>query len=171
MSEGIGAVNITKTQNYKSSVDEVFAQFTTEAYLLGRYEAVGAFNGQILSIDKQADKVVVKTQREVKADIPSFAKKFFKESNTLLETDTWTEIDGPIREASYTVDIQGTPVKIKGEIFLREGPDNSCEHEVKCTIEVKIPFIGGKIAQLVSDSTIKTIEDEFKYNIGLFGEL
>jgi hypothetical protein len=158
-------VEVVVKHEYPKSPDQVLARFLDSDYIKEKYAAIGAKNIQVMenSVQKSVHKTLV--SREVDSDVPSFAKKIFKSTNTVLETNEWTLNDGSTKKCVYVVDIKGTPVKVTGHIILRDARTaGHCEHEISAKIEVKIPFIGKKIAALVAKQTQKSLAREFEFN-------
>ena len=158
-------MEIIKSHKYNATTDAVLKKFCDRDYYMQKYKELGAQNPEILECGQDGDIFRIKTKRGVKANVPSFAKKFLKEINIVTETDEWVLGDGATKEGSYTVSVEGAPISINGEIILRpHGSGEGCEHEVKAIIVVKIPLVGKKIAKLVGDDTSDSLDEEFAYN-------
>ena len=83
-------------ETYDAAVDDVIALFTDPAVIRDRYEAAGDRDIEILECGPQGDGFVIRTSRTVDVDIPGFAKKVLKPTNTMIQTDTWgaRDLDG-----------------------------------------------------------------------------
>ncbi len=98
--------------------------------------------------------------RTVDSEVPGFAAKFLKPSNTVTEVKRW---DPATKSAKLTVDIQGAPTHLEGTITLKPkgaGTEYTMDYEVTC----KIPLIGGKIAAFAEGLTKKSMDVEFAWN-------
>ncbi len=98
--------------------------------------------------------------RTVDAEVPSYAAKLFKPSNTVVETKRWSSAT---KSAKMSVDVKGAPTQIEGTIRLTP-KGTGCEYSVDFEASCKIPLIGGKLAQYVETMTKKGMEQEFAWN-------
>ena len=65
---------------------------------------------------------------------------------------------------SFTGDVQGSPVNISGTMTLKPVASGA-EHTVTIDVAVKIPLIGGKIADWAGKNDVRqTLEAEFAFN-------
>ena len=75
---------------YDAAPDAVFALLSDPEYLRARFEATGALEYEVVDCDPTPEggyRIV--TTRTVQADIPSFAKKFFKPNTAMTQTEDW----------------------------------------------------------------------------------
>ena len=70
----------------------------------------------------------------------------------MTQTDEWRRNDDGSWSGTFDVDVKGAPVHISGTMSLSPvaaGP----RHDVALDLQVKVPIIGGKIADLVGKRT------------------
>jgi hypothetical protein len=160
-------VEVTAQHRYSKGVDVVFRFFSDPQLLKAKYESVGARNIQVLESTEQGELHVVRTLREVPAEVPGFLSKLFSSWNKVTQSDRWQHKDGA-RSCQFTIDVSGAPVKIGGTMALRPEADG-CVNDVRITIECSIPLLGRKIMDLVAASTRQGMESEYAYIRGQLG--
>ena len=143
---------------------------TDEKRLGEKFEALGHRGFQVLESRHEGPEIVLRSTREVPADVPSFAKKFLSPMNTVIQVDRWSEPEDDIRRGTWAVEIKGTPIHMHGTTTL-EPSGAGCVQTVQGQIEVKIPFIGGQIARFVAGDTGKNIALEHEANLRLLREM
>ncbi|MDF1667121.1 MAG: DUF2505 domain-containing protein [Planctomycetota bacterium] len=158
-------MEVKVSQDYPVAIDLVLARFLDSDYLLRKYQTIGAQNPVVLESSGDDKRWKIVLQREVEADVPTFAKKFFRPTNTVLETDEWVLTDPSTKQCHYVAHIAKAPVSITGTITLISLNDGGCRHEIACHIAVKIPLIGKKIAALVGEQTRESLVKELAFNL------
>jgi len=146
----------TSKFTYKQSADQVYAFASDPEYVRQRSEAMGETN---INITKTGD--TVKNVRTVVAQVPGFAAKVLKPTNTVVEIKAWNASN---KTASLSVDVQGAPTKLTGTIRIYDNPGGGCTYETEYTASCSIPLIGKKIAEYVEKVTHEGMETEFHWN-------
>lgn len=98
--------------------------------------------------------------RTVDAEIPGFAAKLLKPSNTVVEVKSWSAAS---KSAKLSVDVKGAPTQLEGTIRLTP-KGSGTEYTFDYTAICKIPLIGGKLASYVEGVTKKGADTEFAWN-------
>lgn len=101
----------------------------------------------------------ITNSRTVDVQVPGFAAKLVKPSNTVTEVKRWSSAT---KSATITVDVKGAPTHLSGTIHL-EPKGEGCEYVMNYDVACKIPFIGGKLASYVEGLTKKSLEQEFAW--------
>jgi hypothetical protein len=152
------------SQVYPVPVDVVIAMFRDETATVARYESMGHRDVQVLELTADDDAVRIVSSRVVDVELPGFAKKALKPTNTMKQTDEWHRQSDGSWSGTFTVDVQGAPVRIDGTMKLAPEGDGS-RHEVTLDLQVKIPLIGGKVADWVGKNDAqRTLDSEFAFN-------
>ncbi len=101
---------------HAQDVDTVFNLITSPDELTARCEALGERNAKAEASESGG---VTNTQiaREVDQELPGFAKRLFKPTNTLVEREQWRSVDGGY-EAKGQLKIVGTGATIDSTIRL-----------------------------------------------------
>ncbi len=158
-------MSFTETTTYPVDVDTALNYFASADGTKGRYEALGDKNIEVLESGLTPDggaKIV--TKRVVEMDLPKFAKKAFNPTNTLTQTDVWSAPDeNGVRTGTWKADIAGAPVETGGTMLL-EPEEQGCRYTVVGTIKVKVPIVGGKIAQFAEGSAGDILKAEIEHN-------
>jgi len=147
---------------YDHPADAVFGVLTDFDAVRAKYEAIGQHDIELVRRDQEDDgSVTLVTRRVVPLDVPGFARKVLSPSQTVVQTDTWGPPDaGGARSGTFRAESKGTPVRVSGVLRLSpDGPD-ACRNVSDIDIEVKVPLVGGKIADFVSKDARKAIDHE-----------
>jgi hypothetical protein len=162
-------MRIEGTHVYPVPVDAVIAMFRDETATVARYESMGHRDVKVVELDADDDTVRVVSTRVVDVDLPGFAKKALKPTNTMTQTDEWQRQDDGSWSGTFGVDVQGAPVRIDGTMQLVPEA-NGARHTVNLDLQVKIPLIGGKIADWVGKNDAqRTLDAEFAFNAQRLG--
>jgi hypothetical protein len=153
-------MQINDQHTYAAPIASVVDMFADERAIRDRYEGMGHRDVTILECTRTPTSLRVRSSRVVDVELPSFAKKVLKPTNTMVQTDEWSA-DGDVWSGTFAVEVQGAPVKINGTMHLDPGGDK-CTHAVSLTMEVKVPLVGGKIADWIGkNDAVRTLEAEF----------
>ena len=154
-------MRVNLEHKYNTDVDSLFALFQEPDFIVERYLATGALDAALLEINHD-DGVLIRVERQMQVDVPSFLSKFMAPTTQVLQTDHWRgEAGGPYRN-QMQIEIQGAPVKVNVRIELAakgKGCVNSVEIETKCGI----PLVGGKIADFVARDAERTANLEYEF--------
>ena len=150
---------------YKAAPDVVFAMFCDPEFLRAKFEATEALEHEIVECAATPDggfRIV--TNRTVQADIPGFAKKFFKPNNAMTQTEDWGPTSGGIREGTWRIEPHGVPVSVSTSGTTRLEPaDGGAVQHIAAKIKVSVPLIGGKLERFVYDQAKKTMDLEHEF--------
>ncbi len=153
-------MELSESHDYDASIDTVLAMFANRDAITERYTSMGHRNITITECDLNASQLRITSSRVVDVELPSFAKKVLKPTNTMVQTDVW-EHDGQAWKGTFNVEVQGAPVKISGTMRLVPNGEG-CTHTVAIRVDVKIPIVGGKIADWIGKNDARrTLTEEF----------
>jgi len=145
---------------YSQDLDTVFQLITSSDELTRRCEALGERN---VKVDVTESGGVTKTQiaREVEQELPGFAKKLFKPTNTLVEREEWRSVDGRY-EGKGQLKIVGTGATIDSTIRL--SPNGSgCVYEIDLQVTAKAPLIRRKLESFIGDTALDSLRAQHVY--------
>lgn len=94
-------------------------------------------------------------QVQATTGMPTFAKKFVGEQTTVVTEEHW---DSPTT-ADLTVAIPGKPGEMDGSLRLTEDAAGTTE-TIDLDINVAIPFLGGKVEEMLADLMAKAYRKE-----------
>jgi hypothetical protein len=157
-------VEIQDTHVYPAPVDTVVAMLRDQSATVEKYESMGHRDVQILEFAADDDALKIVSSRVVDVDLPSFAKKVLKPTNTMVQTDEWRRAGDGSWAGTFGVEVKGAPVRITGAMRLVPA-DGGCRHEVTIDFQVKVPLVGGKIADWAGKGDgRRTLAAEFAFN-------
>lgn len=160
-------MSFTQNTTYPVDVETAFQYFASGENTQARYEALGDKNVEVIESGVTADGGArIVTKRVVEMDLPKFAKKAFNPTNTLTQTDVWSPADANgVRTGTWKAEIAGAPVQSGGTMKL-EPEANGCRYTVFGEINVKVPIVGGKIAQFAEGSANDILTSEIEHTRG-----
>ena len=153
---------------YQHPADEVFAALTDFEAVKSKYEAMGQSDVRLVRRDQGDDGLV--TSRVVALFLPGFAKKVLSPKQHVTQTDVWSGADSKGRRSgTFAVEAKGAPVRLHGTLVLVRRGAKGCTNTTEVTVECRVPLIGGKIADLVSNDTRRALEHEQTWMIEHLG--
>lgn len=149
------------TINYTQDVDTVYRFVTDPENIKKRCEASGERNVRIEVQEAGGTKTITST-REIDSDLPSFAKKLFSATNTIIERREWRDA-GEKKTCKSHIDVVGTPGKIDSNVTI--SPNGSgCTYDIEFEATAKVPLIRKKLEAFVEKTTMEGMRDEHDYN-------
>jgi hypothetical protein len=151
--------------DYAAAPDTVFAMLTDPEFLRARFEATAALAYEIVECTATpAGGFRLVTKRTVLADIPGFAKKFFKPENPMTQTEDWGPLVDGVREGTWRIEPHGVPVSVStsGTTILAPAAGGAVQR-IAATIKVGVPLVGGKLERFVYDQAKKTMDLEHAF--------
>lgn len=139
---------------------ELYERIVQTDFLQNKFEALGSKDVSVKAENKDGV-LTLNITRSVPANVPGFAKKILGEFNHSEEVHTWKVADG-VASGHYEIDIKGTPINISGDMTIKP-KGNGSVHNISTKIEAKIPLIGGKIANFLSNDTKDAVQKEYEY--------
>ena len=156
-------MDVESSHVYEASIQAVLAMLRDREATVAKYEGMGHGSVDILDCSGDDGHLRVESSRVVDVDLPGFAKKVLKPTNTMHQTDEWRRAADGGWDGTFDVDVQGSPVHLSGTMRLTPGP-GTCTEEIKVTVTVKVPLIGGKIAGWAANNDVKrTLAAEFAF--------
>ncbi len=148
--------------DYAKDSEHTFKMLTDPTSHIKKYEAAGCKNISIDSCEEVNGAIVIKATRDAPSTAPKFARKILGEYNTLVSEDIWVITDTPVKPGSFTVEIKGAPVTMKGDMELRPAGDGS-EVDIDLELRVKVPLIGKKIEPFLKDDTVAALDSDQEF--------
>ena len=156
-------MEMSEETTYDATIAEVFEVETDEAEYLTRFEEGGDRDVEMLECRPDGDGWLMRNRRGITVDLPGFAQKALKPTNTIEHTVHFgPEVDGR-QEGTFTIDVQGAPVRTDGTIVFEALGHGRTRHTARCDAPVTIPLIGGKIANWAKGDVSSQIRREFEY--------
>lgn len=143
-----------------ASVHDVFAMFADPAYrrAVSEYQRVVDFDCRIAM---NGDGMDVRIEQAHGTDrIPGFAQKLVGSEIRFVQQETWESPSG----ADLHVTIPGKPGEIVGTETLEQSGDDVVQ-AIEISVTVSMPFVGGKVEDLVAGFVGRVFEAENKVGV------
>lgn len=151
----------TVRYKYATSPRKVFELMTDPDFLERRCEALGEINVKI-EIDRTDAAVTIRINRDVKRNLPSFAKRIFKPVNHVEEVQAW-KVTGDTMSCVANIDVIGTnAVTIREEWTLAPDGDG-CDFAHTAIVKASYPLIGKRIEKYVIGQMESSIKDQVEF--------
>ncbi|HXY45904.1 MAG TPA: DUF2505 domain-containing protein [Acidimicrobiales bacterium] len=153
------------SRTYEAPIEAVLAMFRDPAATIAKYESMDHRDVKVLECKETRGVLRICSTRVVDVDLPGFAKRVLRPTNTMRQTDEWRKGADGSWEGTFDVDVQGAPIHIFGTMSLRPEGRHRCTHEVDLRMDVKVPIIGGRIADWAGKNDVRrNLEGEFAFN-------
>ncbi|MGC9961755.1 MAG: DUF2505 domain-containing protein [Acidimicrobiales bacterium] len=149
---------------YDAPLEAVLAVLGDESATIAKYESMGHRDVKVVENERGDGSLRVVSSRVVDVDLPGFAKRVLRPTNTMRQTDTWTRATDDSWEGTFDVEVQGAPIHISGSMILTAS-DGKTVHDVDLRVDVKVPIIGGRIADWAGKGDVRrSLDGEFSFN-------
>jgi hypothetical protein len=155
-------MSVSRSRVYPQGLEEVYRRLPTEAFVAGRYRALGALDVRVSGRSIGPSGGSFDFERDVKAELPSFARRALGERSTLCHEERWSP-SGAGWRCDFVVAAKQQPVRLFGVMELSPKGEGT-EHRITLDVEVKIPLIGGKVAKWLSGNFGRNLELELAWN-------
>jgi hypothetical protein len=157
-------MDLKGSHTYNAPVDAVLAMLRDPEATIAKYEGMNHREVKVLECKERRGVLRIRSSRVVDVDLPGFAKRVLKPTNTMGQTDEWRESEDGSWEGTFDVEVHGAPVHISGTMSLTPKGGKST-HEVAVSVNVKIPIIGGRIADWAGKNDVRrSLDGEFAFN-------
>ena len=146
---------------FEAPIDRVWAMFIDKDSHIAKFEGMGHREVELLESDFVDDVFTIKITRLVDVELPGFAKKVLKPTNTVVTTDEWRSNGDGTYGGHFELDTIGAPVDVKGTTRITPDGDRTA-YRLTFDFNVNVPIIGGKIANWARTDVEKQIALEFE---------
>lgn len=131
-----------------ATVELIRWAFSQEAYWLARLAEFGGGKLDSLAIDANGSVTVVVIYEVGNDGLPGLVAKFHPLDWQVVQTETWSPVDGGVVRGEVRQEARGAPGSGLGIVVLAPAKNGS---RLKCTatVEFRIPLVGGKIEGLM----------------------
>ncbi|MGO9560336.1 MAG: DUF2505 domain-containing protein [Acidimicrobiales bacterium] len=159
-------MDLKSSHTYDAPIDAVIALLGDREATVAKYESMNHRDVTILECEAMSDTLRIVSTRVVDVDLPSFAKRVLRPTNTMRQTDEWTHRADDSWEGEFDVEVSGAPIHISGRMSLTP-LDGQTIHDVSLRVEVKVPIVGGRIADWAAKGDVRrSLDGEFAFNDG-----
>jgi len=137
-----------------------WAMFTDPDAHVAKFASMGHRDIEVLECEHGAGTFRIKIQRLVEFDVPRFARKIFTPTNTVISIEEWKDdADGTYR-GTWTGETAGVPISVTGAALLQPDRETETRYVLDIAIDVKVPIIGGRIADFAQGDAERQVEQE-----------
>ncbi|CAM3353967.1 DUF2505 domain-containing protein [Mycobacterium intermedium] len=155
--------------DYEGSVEEVYQAFHEADYWTARLAEtpvdIAAIESMRLGGESGDDGTieVVTLQTVCSHNLPGLVTQLHRGDLSVRRQETWGPVRDGIATASITGSIVGAPVNLWGTGVLEPVESGNSRLKLQVSIQVRIPFIGGKLERLIGNqlSELVNIEQRF----------
>lgn len=153
-------MDFTGEHEFDAPIDRVWAMFQDPRSHTAKFASMGHRDIEIVESTQTEDAFHLVVRRVVDVDLPGFAKRVMKPTNTVTTTDDWQRHDDGTCTGAQQVSTQGAPVKIEATTRL-DPRDGITLYTVSVHLEVKVPLIGGKLSDWAKGMVGTQLDQEF----------
>jgi hypothetical protein len=153
-------MRFTDGHHFAAPLDDVWAMFRDPTSHVRKFTRMGHREVTVVESSGDDDGFHLVVRRLVDVDLPGFAKRVLKPTNTVTTTDSWHRRPDGTCEGTQQIDTQGAPVQISATTSLRPDGDGT-RYEIAVDLEVKVPLIGGRLADWSTGMVRDQLADEF----------
>ncbi len=154
-------MEFSETHVFDAPIEKVWAMFTDQASHIAKFESMGHRNIDVRTCEVDDAGLRLVIAREVTVDLPSFAKKVLKPTNTVVSTDIWKDNGDGTYGGTFTADAKGAPIDVHGTTRIEPTADGKTKYTVTTDVKVNVPLIGGKISNFAKGNIEQQMRDEF----------
>lgn len=157
-------MDLRDSYTYEAPIDAVLAILRDPDATVAKYESMGNRAVEILECTERAALLRIVSSRVVDVDLPGFAKRVLRPTNTMRQTDEWKRQRDGSWSGTFDVQIQGAPLHVYGSMRLT--PQGAASvHAVDLHVDCKVPIIGGRIAEWAAKGDVRrSLDGEFAFN-------
>ena len=150
---------------YGGSVEQVHRALRDEQYWLARLTGSGADHYSLDSMVLDGGGIDVVTTQTLRADrLPGVVTQFHRGDLSFVREETWTPVRDGQATATVKGSITGAPATLSGSAVLAPANDaTSSRLELKATVEVNIPLVGGKIENFIGNQLVDLLISEQRF--------
>ena len=157
-------MDVTGSRTYAQPIDDVVAVLRDPEATKAKYEGMGHRDVNVLECEQHDGVLRIRSSRVVELVLPAFTQRFIKPSNTLVQTDEWRLSEDGVWDGRFDVEVHGSPMHLSGTMHLRPA-DGACAHDVDIAVTVKVPLVGGRIAEWAGKGEVRrSLDAEFAFN-------
>ena len=146
---------------YGGSVEKVHRAFSDEQYWLARLADSGADDYSLDSMTVDANGIDVVTTQTLRVDrLPGVVTQFHRGDLSFVREETWSAIRDGQSTATIKGSIRGAPATLTGVALLAAAKSRL---ELKATVEVRVPLVGGKIENFIGNQLVDLLIAEQRF--------
>jgi len=150
---------------YGGTVEQVHQALSDERYWLARLADSGADDATLDSMSVGDDgSIDVATTQVLRADrLPAVVTQFHRGDLAIHREEIWTPVSDGQATATVGGSIHGAPVSLTGTATLAPGAGGGARLQLKVTVEVRVPLVGGKIESFIGNGLVDLMIAEQRF--------
>ncbi len=138
-------MDFTGHHSFAAPFETVWSMLRDPASHVAKYEAMGHRDIEVLESTGSEDGFRLVIRRLVDVELPGFAAKVLRPTNTLTTTEIWRRTAEESATCTQHGEVDGAPVTTTINADL-QGEGNQTHHQVRVQVDIKVPLLGGRIA-------------------------
>lgn len=148
---------LTHSVSYPFGADRLWEVIATERYWRDLLEATNAGHGRLNSFSVDGDTVTVDMQQGIAEDqLPSMITAVRSGDLEIPRATRFTRAGEGVT-GTMTATVKGSPAKVQGTLTITGDPATT---EYGGSVEVSIPFVGGKIERAIIEQLAALLDAE-----------
>jgi Protein of unknown function (DUF2505) len=150
---------------YEGGVEQVYRAFRDEQYWLARLADSGADDYSLDSMTVDANGIDVVTTQTLRVDrLPGVVTQFHRGDLSFVREETWSPIRGGQATATIKGSVRNAPATVTGTALLAPATSGGGSLlEIKATVEVRVPLVGGKIENFIGNQLVDLLIAEQRF--------
>jgi hypothetical protein len=141
-------MDLSHRHRYAASAAEVQQMLTDRTFRERVCERLGALSAEVTVTGAGPGAEVLVRQTQAMTGAPAIATRLTGDTVTLEQREVWRSPTA----ADLAITLPGKPVELRGgSLSLTERPEGGCEQVLSGDLRVRVPFVAGKLEQLLTD--------------------
>lgn len=157
-------MKVERFQDYPLPAEQLLAVLTNKHFFEERHAMSGVQHFHFDAFGEQADGFLIRILRDVDIPldkVPSFARRFIGNNNTLVQEFLWTERQQAPYRARYRFALGKVPVEVRGEMTVMDQGGKARQH-LLVQVHSSVPLIGNKLAAMVGERVDKALDSDYR---------
>ncbi len=155
-------VDVHREHTFDFPIAAVWKMFADPKSHLAKFEAMGHRDIEVVEQQKERSGLRMVISRTVDTELPGFAKKVLKPTNTVISSDEWRDHGDGTYGGTFSAETKGAPIHVAGTTRIEADGKARTHYFVTTSITVKVPLIGGRIAEFSKGVINHQMDDEFR---------
>lgn len=159
-------MQVTAIHDYKEDLDTLLRYFSEEDLIAEKYQALGAKNISVTDITDTEDGFLVRTQRDMPANVPGVLKSLLGSFNTIKQSESWHWQENGQLLCKFNVDIVGVPATIQGQMNFSEPtarPGVATSNHVSVEVHSSVPLVGSTLVSFICNDIKNQMQAEYVF--------